>query len=268
MPFNNEKNGFENEIDFINAINDKKMNKLSLSLRLFIQDLFGEIDEESIINCKKNINLQKYDIIIEVNKKLKRISIKKGVKNSVHTEPITEFIHFLIQNKMPKSLIINFLQYHYADGSTNGKGEKRITIDEYKKEHQKEIDKINNFINQDKLLYKAIDRFIIRGRNSNNEIDAIIYGVPEDFIWIKKDDIYKILLSKKNNYSTSIHFSSLTYQPLDRNIIRNPKYENKRYISQIKWYNLSDCIIENMNNNISNNIESIVESQQADYVGK
>ena len=248
MPFNNHRNGFQNEKDFIKLLNNKKFNNLSFSLQLFINDIYGEINDNTIIKCFKNDKQQKYDIIIDINKKIKRISIKKGVKNSVHTEPITEMIHFLIENKMSKDMIINFLKYHYADGSTNGKGINRISISEYKKKHQKEIDEINKFINNKNFLYKAINRFIIKGRNSKNKIDAIIYGVPEDFIWIKRRYIYSILLSKKDEYSTSIHFSNLTYQPLNRNLNMNHKYEKDRFISQIKWYNISDDIIENMNN--------------------
>ena len=125
-----------------------------------------------------------------------------------------------------------------------------MKIEDYKKIHQPEIDEINNFINQKDFLKKAIARFILRGRNSKDDVDVIIYGVPEDFIWIKKEDIYEIILSKRNIYSTSIHFSCLTYQPLNRCINRNSKYEKDRFISQVKWYNLCDDIIEQMNNNI------------------
>ena len=247
MPFNNSKNGFQNEEDFVALLNAKKLKDLPFQMQLFITDIFQNVNNNSIIKSFKNNELQKYDIFIKISNKIKRISIKKGVKNSVHTEPITEMIHFLIMNHMPKNLVINFLKYHYADGSTNGKGSNRITILEYKKNHQKEIDEINEFINQKNFLYKAIDRFITKGRNSKYKIDAIIYGVPEDFIWIKRNDIYNILLEKRKEYSTSIHFSCLTYQPLDRNLVMNKKYEKKRFISQLKWYNISDDIIENMN---------------------
>lgn len=68
-----------------------------------------------------------------------------------------------------------------------------------------------NLLNNKKILYKAIDRFIIKGRNSQYKIDAIIYGVPDDFIWIKRSDTYKVLIEKRLDYSTSIHFSLLTY---------------------------------------------------------
>ena len=171
------------------------------------------------------------------------------IKNSVHTEPVSEFIHFLIENKIPRNIIINILKYHYADGSTNGTGRNRLSVSEYKIDHQEEIDEINKYINTEDLLKKFIDRFIITGRNSTDSIDAILYGVPEDFFWIKTKNIYDILLSKKEEYSSSIHFSRLTYQPLDRCLNYNPRYDSRRFIIQIKWYNLCDDIIETMNNN-------------------
>lgn len=253
MPFNSSKNGFQNEFEFIKKLNNKKFSDIDFNLQLFLEDIFPNINKNSLIKCYKNTNPQKYDIFIKIDNIIKRISIKKGVKNSVHTEPISEFIHFLIENNMPKKLVINFLKYHYADGTTNGKGKNRQTIAEYKKLHQNEIDEINDFINQKEILIKAIDRFVIKGRNSKDDIDVILYGVPEDFLWIKSDDIYSILLEKKDEYSSAIHFSSLTYQPLNRCLNYNPKYEKCRYISQLKWFNISDDIIENMNNNVCKN---------------
>ena len=250
MPFNSKKNGYQNEEEFVKELDGKKIKNLKYTLRFFIDDLFTNKNEESTVKCFKNEELQKSDIFIQIDDQIKGISIKKGVKNSVHAEPISEFIHFLIQNHMPRNLVINFLKYHYADGSTNGKGNNRMTIEEYKRYHQEEIDEINKYINQKEILVKAIERFILKGRNSNIKISAILYGVPDDFIWIKRDDIYKILLKKKDAYSTSIHFSNLTYQPMNRCINKNPRYEKCRYISQIKWYNISDDIIENMNDNI------------------
>lgn len=135
MPFNSSKNGFQNETEFIKKLNNKLYKNIDYNLQLFLNDIFGTISSNTKINCYKNKEPQKYDMIIKVNNIIKRISIKKGVKNSVHAEPISEFIHFLITNRMPRTMIINFLKYHYADGSTNGKGNKRISILEYKKTH-------------------------------------------------------------------------------------------------------------------------------------
>ena len=57
-----------------------------------------------------------------------------------------------------------------------------------------------------------------------------------------------LILSKRNNYSSAIHFGSLTVQPKNRCLNYNPKYNNDRYLIQVKWYNLYDEIIEFMNN--------------------
>lgn len=221
-------------------------------LQLFIEDLYGKVsDYNTIVYAWKNCEPQKTDFYIRLAncKNHKCISVKKGIKNSVHVEPIMELIHFLIENHIPRHVIIKLLEYHYADGTRNGTGKIRMTSEEYKVNHQADIDAINKAINNEKLLKEAIDRFVIQGKNSEEKIDAILYGVPNDFFWIKRNDIYKIILSKKDNYSTAVHFGSLTCQPLNRCINRNPLYEKKRYCVQIKWYNLCDDIIESMNNN-------------------
>jgi len=258
MPFNNNRSGIQNEIDFINQLNNKKIKHLNILLQCFIYDLYGKINNyNDTVYAWKNTNPQKTDFFIQLSNdnEIKRISVKKGVKNSVHVEPIMELIHFLITNNIPKDIIVKLLKYHYADSTTNGTGEIRLSAKEYKKNHQNEIDDINKALNNKALLIKAIDRFIIQGKNSNNKIDAIIYGVPDDFIWIKRNDIYRIILSKKDVYSTAVHFGPLTCQPLNRCINRNPLYERKRYCVQIKWYNLCDDIIENMNYKVATKIK-------------
>lgn len=255
MPFNNEKSGVQNEYDFIKKINGKKIKQLNILFQMFIYDLYGKIDNyNSTVYAWKNPKPQKTDFFIRIanQTEIKRISVKKGVKNSVHVEPIMELIHFLIENHVSKDIIIKLLKYHYADSTVNGTGKIRLTAEEYKKSHQSEIDEINKILNQENILIKAIERFVIKGKNSNEKIDMIIYGVPNDFIWIKTDDIYHIILSKKDLYSTAVHFGPLTCQPLNRCINRNPLYEKKRYCVQIKWYNLCDDIIENMNYKIMN----------------
>jgi len=80
------------------------------------------------------------------------ISIKKGVKNSVHVEGIESFTTFLKELGVRKSLINMFLKYHYADGTKNGTGDIRISSAEYKKHHQNEINKINKELNKDRYI--------------------------------------------------------------------------------------------------------------------
>ena len=150
------------------------------------------------------------------------------------------------ENNVSQRSIDEYLKYHYGDGSTNGKGTKRISVEEYKKDNQKEIDKINLELNDISLLKKAINRFVIQGNNSDFKIDALVYGSVNDFLWLSSDDIVSILLKNRNNYSTGVHFSSLFVQPKNRCLNYNLKYEKDRYSVQIKWYGLFDDIMKNI----------------------
>lgn len=93
----------------------------------FIKDLFIDLNNEYIITCWKNTKPQKTDIFICINNTTKNISIKKGIKNSVHVERISDFVHFLIENNIDREIIIEYLKYQYADGTTNGTGKIRLS---------------------------------------------------------------------------------------------------------------------------------------------
>lgn len=252
MNFNKNINGFQNEIEIKEELNGKMFKELNPMYRGFLEDLFDEVEEHDVIKYKTDETKKKHDIIITIKNENRYVSIKKGIKNSVHVEGISSFIHFLIQNNVKRENIIEYLKYHYADGTTNGTGLNRLTAEAYKKDNQEKIDNLNKEINNEKLLTKAIDRFVLKGNISNITINAILFGVSNDFIWIKKEDIIKVILSKKDIYSSAVHFGPLTIQPLDRCLNCNPNYEKRRFCIQVKWYNLVDDIIETMNNNYIN----------------
>jgi len=239
--------GRNNEYEFVKYLNNKRISELNPIFRDMIDELFKNPNEDSIIKAWLNKLPQKSDFFIKINGKIKGISVKKGIKNSVHVEGISQFIHFLILNKVPRNIIISYLKYHYADGTTNGRGITRISAEEYKIHHQQEIDEINLIFNQEKLLKRAIQRFVLKGNNSNYSIDAIIMGEADNFLWVINQDIENIILSKKNLYSTAVHFGSLICQPKNRCLNYNSRYEKDRFCVQLKWYNLQDDIIELMN---------------------
>ena len=96
--------------------------------------------------------------------------------------------------------------YHFGDGTINGTGKNRISAQEYRKKHQKDIDEINEYFNKYDILDKAIERFVIKCNNSKYYIDAIIHGEVDDFFWLTTNEIKNIIMSKKNSYSSAIHF--------------------------------------------------------------
>lgn len=246
MPFNKIINGYQNEEEFAHYLNHKKYGRINPIFQELLSAIYGNLDFNDIIYSWVNYSKKKADIYVKINGFVRGISIKKGVKNSVHVESIETFIEFLKENNISDKIINEFLKYHYADGTSVGNGKKRLSSAEYKINNQKEIDLINQSINNTKLLEKAINRFVLQGNNSLYEVNAIIYGVLEDFIWITNEEIKYIMKKHKNNYSSAIHFSGLTIQPMARNLNYNLKYEKDRYKIQVKWYNISDDIIEVM----------------------
>lgn len=68
----------------------------------------------------------------------------------------------------------------------------------------------NNEINKTRLIVDMIDRFIVRGRNSDYDIDVLICGTVNDYVWIKK---YDLILSKRCLDFTSPHVACMTICP-------------------------------------------------------
>ena len=246
MPFNKDISGFANEKEFYEYLNNKKVKELNPIFRELFETLFIGLTGEETIKSTINITKQKSDLYIKVNGITKGISIKKGIKNSLHIEPLAEFIKFLQKEKIPQNIIDEVLKYHYADGTMDGTGKHRISSAEYKEKYQDKLDLINKYFSKEDIVKAAIDRFVLVGNNSNDSIDAIIYGIIEDFVWITKEEIVKIILKHKDIKRTGLSFGPLFYQPMNRCLNYNPKYEYARNYIQIKWYHLSDAIIEVM----------------------
>ena len=250
----NKINGYDNEYEFVKYLNGKKVGDIHPLMREVIDYLYPNCNEGDYIKAWRNHYPQKTDIFVRINGLIKGISIKMGSRNSVHVERITDFIHFLIENKVSREVVIQYLKYQYADGTTNGKGKYRLSVEEYRKDNQDKIDLINKEFNQKEIVMKAIDKFVLRGNNSDYYVDAIILGTVNDFVWAGREDIKEMILSKIDIYSAAVHFGSLTCQPKNRCLNYNPLYEKDRFCVQIKWYNLFDEIIELMNNKAIKNL--------------
>lgn len=238
--------GKQNEYDFVLMFNGKKISELDPNSYDLIHAIYNNINDGNVVKAWKNHYKQKTDIMISINGIIKGISIKSGSKNSVHVEPLSSFCYFLENNGISLDIIDTYLYYHFGDGTFDGKGKNRVSSEEYKKSHQNDIDLFNKRVNNNKIVEKAIERFVITGTNSKYGIDAICLGIPNDYLWITKADIIKVLKYKINEYSTGIHFSSLFCQPQARNLNYNPLYEKKRFCVQVKWYSLFDDILLNM----------------------
>lgn len=236
--------GFRNEYEFVLLLNNKKIKELDINTQEMIYSIFNNISDNQVIKAWRNHYKQKTDVMIKIGNAIKGISIKKGSRNSVHVEPIGEFIKFLKENEIPTKIIEKYLEYHYADGTIDRKGKNRINSFKYRYNHMEDIDLINKYFNNESLIKNAIERFVLKGTNSIYEIDALCIGEVNDYLWITKNQIKEILENNSNSESSGPHIGSLFVQPQTRNLNYNRLYESKRHCVQIKWYSIFDDIMQ------------------------
>ena len=240
--------GVQNEYEFVNLFNDKYVNELDNQSQQFLKELFDDkIDNSEKIKAWKNKMMQKQDIFIKYKNCIKGISLKCGNSNSMHAEAIENFRSYLEQIGIPYQVIDYYASYHYGyERDENGNKNFNICLssEEYKKKYQCEIDAFNEKINQTKIIIDMIDRFIIRGRNSSYDIDALICGTINDYVWIMKYDIYDLILSKRCMDYTSPHIACMTIGPKKRNLDRLSTNAKDRYIVCIRWNFIKESIME------------------------
>ena len=239
--------GFQNEYDFVKLFNNKYLFELDEKSQIFMKELFPNIisDDEKIVSWK-NKNMQKADIYVKYKNYVRGISLKCGKNNSVHSEPIQEFKRYLEKLGIPLDIIKLYENYHYGykrDSEGKIDFEQRLTADEYKEFYQLELDIFNKYIDKTKIIVDMIDRFIIRGKFSDYDIDAFVSGTIDDYDWILKYDLYDLILSKRNVDYTSPHIACLTIGPKIRNVSGESKYLGDRYVVAVRWSFIREDII-------------------------
>lgn len=206
---------------------------------MFLKSIFdNKIDNDEKIICWKNRYVQKSDIFIKYNNYVKGISLKCGKDNSIHQEPVQEFKSYLAKLCVPYEIIDKYMSYHYGYGrDNNGNIDFSVILSslQYKTFYQAEIDLVNSYINKTRIIVDMIDRFIIKGKNSDYGIDALICGTVDDFVWIMKDDLYDLILSKRCLEFTSPHVACMTLGPKKRNLNRKSENFKDRYILCVRW---------------------------------
>ena len=123
-----------------------------------------------------------------------------------------------------------------------------MSSEEYKNLYQKDIDLFNQAINKTRIIIDMVDRFVIKGRNSDYDIDALICGTVNDYVWILKYDIYDLVLSNKCTEFTSPHIACMTLGPKKRNLDGTSKNYKEKYLLCVRWNFIKEMIIEFKNN--------------------
>lgn len=232
--------GFENENNFICALNGKQVKDVPIHLKEQLKELFNCDDNANLI-CKKYNGHYKPDVYLKCNDKTIKISIKSGNSISVHEEIFDQFIDFLysigISNRTIK--IIKF--YHYGDGTINGSGNELLDLKYLQLKYSIFIKQANYELNESINYNKIIDRILFSGRfNKNHSIDYLYYGTNKIGFFVSKEKILEYLLKQKSMYLNCLHIGPFTYQPASR---KKPKV---RYC-QFKWKSLLSDISNMIN---------------------
>lgn len=240
--------GLQNEYDFVELFNGKRLSELDDNSKEFLKEMFdNNISDDEIILSWKNKVQQKADIFIKYKSIIRGISLKCGHSNSIHHESIEEFKMYLEKMNIPYKVIDYYTSYHYGYArDENGKIDfsKSLSSEEYKNLYQEEINIFNQAINKTRIIIDMIERFIIRGRNSSYDIDALVCGTVDDYVWISKYDLYDLILSKRCFDYTSPHIACMTIGPKKRNLDRNSSNAKERYIVAVRWNFIKESIIE------------------------
>ncbi len=98
------------------------------------------------------------------------------------------------------------------------------------------------------MIVEMVDRFIIKGRNADYDIDALIHGRVDNYVWLLKNDIYELIFLKRSIDITSPHIACLTIGPKKRNLSKSSNNTKERYIVCIRWHDMQKDIINYKNN--------------------
>lgn len=237
------KDGFDNETLIVEALDGKLFSELSPNMQKLISSIHPIIEVDDLIKAKKLGTVFKSDIEVVINNKFFYISVKKGSGNSVHQEPVPDFINYIkTELSADYSICQEIENFIWGDGTSDGSGEvkDRLSARELKKLYPKSIVTMQEFF--DKNCYTLLKRFLEIGSTGNKPAEFIYYGDVENghIVSVKKAIDYLCKNPLKNNP----HIGGLSFQAWNRNINGGDKSENKRGQIQLKWGNLASDIIK------------------------
>ncbi len=234
-----KNDGFKNEKNLLFSLHQKRYSQLNSNLQKFIAQSFKNHD--GTIICKQEAGQNKSDLRITIGEESHTYSIKKGSGNSIHQEPIGEFIDYLTKEyQLSPQTSKNLQRFIWADGSIDGTGKlkDRISSKKFKKKNPHAIEDIQNFFDKHKTA--LIRRFLIEGVHSKSSAEFIYYGTPKRGTLCRSKDVLTWLSS--HNSKATLHVGKLSFQAWNRNLKGKRKAEKKRGVIQLKWGGLKKDI--------------------------
>lgn len=237
----NNSQGFENQVNLISIINNKRVSELPLAIKNIVKTMFPYVAMSERLHASKIKNNEvKPRISIEVKGEKVNITVFMGGGNSVHQEKIDCFINYCKDELgMTHEEEDSFLTIMFGDGTLDGRStvEDRLKNTVEIKEHfSKQATIAQAFFDSNKEA--LIKRFLVYGKSGeqmNIKTDYIYYGTNVTGIIVPISSIVDYLNKKENSEAALLSLGSLTVQPWNRNLTGKMENEHKRYSLQVKW---------------------------------
>lgn len=240
------KDWFTNEHDISSYLNWKRIKEVNPNLKKFIRFMFWDVGENSIIKSKGVWWTNKADVYIEINWIRKNISIKKWTGNSVHQEPVEEFIDFLRESYPDEAdeEIFNDIRFFIRWDLTldwTWRKEDRMSSTALTKKYPNRIKTINDYFSNKKE--DLIRRFVINWAKSNISADYVYHWTITSWKWEEANKLVQKIVNEENNGAIPIW--ALTFQAWNRGIWEATKEvtEKKRWVIQLKFWWILDYLI-------------------------
>jgi len=193
--------------------------------------------------------MNKSDLMVNVGPRGPfRVSIKKGHGNSVHQEPLEDFMAYINGNLGAGERICNDIRlFIWGDGTLDGTGRfgDRMNVSQLKREIPGSISRIRDFFEDHKN--ELVRRFLIEGLKSLREPDVVYYGTPSSGLWAWFDEVIEFLCEPENRASrATIPVGGLTFQAWGRATNNEGASDRNRGVVQSKWPGLENHLLEIM----------------------
>ena len=233
--------GFENEDKILYALNGKSFDELNINLQKLITDSFTSY--HGTIEAVKQAGQNKSDLKITISNESHTYSVKKGSGNSVHQEPVEQFLLFLESNYNISENLKNDIRFFiWGDGTFNGKGNKedRLNQNQLKKLHKDILERINHFF--ESIKDDLIQRFVFDGADtSTHSAEFIYFGTAKKGICCSAKNSFD-LISKNKSKRAAISVGVLSFQAWNRAIKEDSVSEHRRGQIQLKLGSLEKII--------------------------
>ena len=155
--------GKSEERNLVNNLNNKIFSDLDYKHKEIILKSFSNISENSIIKASNISGNLKPDLEILINNKANLYSLKTGSGNSIHQEPLDEFIKFSKElNKSSEEILDTIKFFIWTDGTTDGTGEIHDRMDKktLRLKYPEKLSLIKKFFFNNKI--KIIERILLK----------------------------------------------------------------------------------------------------------